>query len=126
MIMELSERLQNFLKDHQQYHYDMTVELAQIPAPSNHEEKRAQWVKNYFDSLGGTQSYIDKALNVVLPLNCDGCDEIVVFMAHMDVVFPDTTPLPLEVRDGKIFCPGICDDTANLTALLLVRFLVRI
>ena len=120
MSMELSERLQNFLKDHQQYHYDMTVELAQIPAPSNHEEKRAQWVKNYFDSLGGTQSYIDKALNVVLPLNCDGCDEIVVFMAHMDVVFPDTTPLPLEVRDGKIFCPGICDDTANLTALLLV------
>ncbi|MBQ3009209.1 MAG: M20/M25/M40 family metallo-hydrolase [Oscillospiraceae bacterium] len=98
----------------------MTVELAQIPAPSNKEEKRAQWVKNYFDSIGGTDSYIDKALNVVLPLNCEGCDEIVVFMAHMDVVFPDETPLPLEVRDGRIYCPGICDDTANLTALLLM------
>lgn len=120
MSMVLSERLEKFLAQHQQYHYDMTVELAQIPAPSNKEEKRARWVKNYFDSLGGTQSYIDKALNVVLPLNCDGCDEIVVFMAHMDVVFPDETPLPLEVRDGKIFCPGICDDTANLTALLLI------
>ncbi len=120
MNVELSEKLDKFLADHRQYHYDMTVELAQIPAPSNKEEKRAIWVKNYFDSLGGTDSYIDKALNVVLPLNCDDCDEIVVFMAHTDVVFPDETPLPLEVKDGRIYCPGICDDTANLTALLLI------
>ena len=118
--MILSEKVSSFLESHKQYHYNMTVELAQIPAPSNKEEKRAAWVKNYFDSLGGTQSYIDDALNVVLPLNCEGCDEIVVFMAHTDVVFPDETPLPLEVRDGKIFCPGICDDTANLTTLLLI------
>lgn len=120
MKIVLSERLEKYLSGHQQYHYDMTVELAQIPAPSNKEEKRARWIKNYFDSLGGTQSYIDSALNVVLPLNCDGCDEITVFMAHTDVVFPDETPLPLSVGDGKIYCPGICDDTANLTALLLI------
>ncbi len=120
MNVTLSEKLEKFLTDHRQYHYDMTVELAQIPAPSNKEEKRAAWVKNYFDSLGGTDSYIDSALNVVLPLNCDGCDEIVVFMAHTDVVFPDETPLPLEVKDGRIYCPGICDDTANLTSLLLI------
>ncbi|MBP0980280.1 MAG: M20/M25/M40 family metallo-hydrolase, partial [Oscillospiraceae bacterium] len=116
----LSEKVLNFLEENRQYHYDMTLELAQVPAPSNKEEKRAAWVKNFFDSLGGTQSYIDDALNVVLPLNCEGCDEITVFMAHMDVVFPDETPLPLEVRDGKVFCPGICDDTANLTTLLLM------
>ncbi len=120
MSIVLSERLENFLADNRKHHYDITVELAQIPAPSNKEEKRARWVKNYFDSLGGTQSYIDDALNVVLPLNCENCNEIVVFMAHTDVVFPDETPLPLEVRDGKIHCPGICDDTANLTTLLLI------
>ena len=61
MSIVLSERLQKFLGEHQQYHYDMTVELAQIPAPSNKEEKRARWVKNWFDSLGATHSYIDKA-----------------------------------------------------------------
>ncbi len=120
MNIILSEKLQKFLSDHQQYHYDMTIELAQVPAPSNKEEQRAQWVKNWLDSQGGTDSYIDQALNVVLPLNCERCDEIVVFMAHMDVVFPDESPLPLEVKDGKIYCPGICDDTANLTTLLLI------
>ncbi len=120
MKVALSERVEKFLAENQKHHFDITVELAQIPAPSNKEEKRAKWVKNYFDSLGGTDSYIDSALNVVLPLNCENCDEIVVFMAHTDVVFPDETPLPLEVKDGRIYCPGICDDTANLTALLLI------
>ncbi|MBQ3588031.1 MAG: M20/M25/M40 family metallo-hydrolase [Oscillospiraceae bacterium] len=120
MNIALSERLQAYLEENRQFHYDTTVELAQIPAPSNKEEKRAQWVKEYFDRYGGTDSYIDSALNCVLPLNCEGCDEIVVFMAHTDVVFPDETPLPLEVRDGRIYCPGISDDTANVTALLLI------
>ena len=120
MSVVLSERLSKFLSDNEKYQLDITMELAQIPAPSNKEEKRALWVKNYFDSYGGTQSYIDKALNVVLPINCESQEEIVVFMAHTDVVFPDETPLPLKLEDGKIFCPGICDDTANLTGLLIL------
>lgn len=40
-------------------------------------------------------------------------------MAHSDVVFPDTDPLSLKVENGKIFCPGIGDDTANVIALLM-------
>lgn len=119
MNVQFSQRLNKFLEENQQHHLDITLELAQIPAPSNKEEKRAQWVKNYFDSLGGTNSYIDKALNVVLPLNCENCDEIVVFMAHLDVVFPDETPLPLKIENGKAYCPGITDDTANVTGLLM-------
>ncbi len=120
MNIEFSQRLSEFLEKNKQYHYNMTIELAQIPAPSNREEKRAHWVKNYFDNLGGTNSYIDDALNVVLPFNCENSNDITVFMAHLDVVFPNEDNLPLEVRDGKIFCPGICDDTANVTGMLLI------
>jgi acetylornithine deacetylase/succinyl-diaminopimelate desuccinylase-like protein len=64
--------------------------------------------------------YIDEALNVIYPVNCDGDHPITIYMAHSDVVFPDTDPLPLRVEDGKIFCPGIGDDTANAVALLMV------
>ena len=39
-------------------------------------------------------------------------------MAHSDVVFPDTTPLPLKIENGRIYCPGVGDDTANAVALL--------
>ncbi len=120
MAIKLSDRCEKFLSDNRQFEFDTLLELAVIPAPSNQEEKRAEWVKKYFDSYGGTQSYIDEHCNVVLPINCDGCDEITVIMAHTDVVQPDTTPYPLKVEDGKICCPGIGDDTANLMALLMV------
>lgn len=116
----ISERLEKFLEENKQFHYDMTCELGKIASPSNHEEKRARWIKKYFDSYGGTQSYIDSHLNVVLPINCDGCDEITVVMAHTDVVFPDTEELPMKIDGDKICCPGIGDDTANLTTLLLI------
>ena len=42
-----------------------------------------------------------------------------VFMAHMDVVFPDETELPLRVEGGRIYCPGVGDNTACLVCLLL-------
>ena len=49
--------------------YEETVSLlktlCQIPAPSNHEELRAQWIKNWLDALGAQGVYIDSALNVV-------------------------------------------------------------
>ncbi|MCI5489551.1 MAG: M20/M25/M40 family metallo-hydrolase [Enterocloster aldenensis] len=40
-------------------------------------------------------------------------------MAHTDVVFPDEEELPLRVEEGRIYCPGVGDDTACLVSLLL-------
>lgn len=44
---------------------------------------------------------------------------LIVFIAHMDVVFPDLTELPLREQDGRIYCPGVGDDTANLAVMLM-------
>jgi acetylornithine deacetylase/succinyl-diaminopimelate desuccinylase-like protein len=41
-------------------------------------------------------------------------------MAHIDVVFPDLTPLPLFEDGDRLCCPGVGDDTANLVAMLMV------
>ena len=116
--MELTKEMTAWADAHDQEHYDLLLELAQIPAPSNDEGKRAEYVKNKLESWGAEGVYIDEALNVVYPIGCDGDKSIAVFMAHSDVVFPDTEALPLEVRDGKIFCPGIGDDTASVVSLL--------
>lgn len=103
--------------------YEETIELlktlAAIPAPSHHEEKRAQFCLEWFKANGGDNAYIDDALNVVLPIGCDGCNEITVIEAHTDVVFPDTEPFEV-IDDGvKLHCPGIGDDTANLTVMMM-------
>lgn len=97
----------------------LLLTLAQIPAPSGSEEKRAEFVKSWLDSCGAEGVYTDEALNVIYPLNVTEENPLLVFAAHSDVVFPDTAPLPLRIEDGKIFCPGAGDDTASVAALLM-------
>lgn len=117
--MNITPSVLQYLDDHNQEAFDLLIELAQIPAPSHHEEKRAEFCKQWLKKQGAKGVYIDDALNVVYPVNCEGNNPIVVFMAHSDVVFPDTTPLPLRIEDGKIYCPGIGDDTASVVAMLM-------
>lgn len=96
----------------------LLTELARIPAPSNQEELRAEFCLNWLRSQGAENPYIDEALNVIYPIGDDGGNDLMVFMAHSDVVFPDTTPLPLKIENGRIYCPGVGDDTANAVALM--------
>ena len=53
-------------------------------------------------------------------------EEVVICMAHMDVVFPDTTPFTIQERDGLWYTPGILDDNANLVCMLMAaRYIVK-
>ncbi len=45
--------------------------------------------------------------------------DLVVFVAHTDVVFPDLDLFPVREDEGRLYAPGIGDDTANLVNLLL-------
>ena len=117
--MELTKEILEYIDNHRQEGYDLLLELAQIPAPSNHEEKRAAFCKAWLDSQGAEGVYIDDALNVIYPIGCTDSNDLVVFMAHSDVVFPDTDLLPLIIDGDRICCPGVGDDTANVAALLM-------
>lgn len=100
--------------------------LAVIPAPSHHEEKRVEFVKNWMEQQGAEGVYVDEALNVIWPVNVTEDNDIYVFMAHTDVVFPDTDPLPFHEDEEKMYAPGVGDDTACLTVLLhAARYFLR-
>lgn len=117
--MKLEQSVLEFIDAHRQEAYDLLLDLARIPAPSNHEEKRAVFCRDWLECQGAAGVYIDDALNVVYPVGCAGNKPVTAFLAHSDVVFPDTDPLPLSVENGRIFCPGIGDDTANAAALMM-------
>jgi len=124
--MKLTENVYNYIREHSEEAFSLLTQLAQIPAPSHHEERRASFCLNWLKQHGAEDAYIDDALNVLCPIGCTQEKELVVFMAHSDVVFPDTTPLPLSVSDGKLYCPGVGDDTANVVALLMAaRYIVQ-
>ena len=118
--MTLSNDLLQYIDSHAAEAFRLLCELAQIPAPSSHEERRAQFCLDWLRSKGAEGTYIDEALNVIYPIADTGENELMVFMAHSDVVFPDTDPLPLKIENGRISCPGVGDDTANAVALLTV------
>ena len=124
--MNLTNEILSSIESHADEALALLTELAQIPAPSNHEERRAQFCLGWLRSKGAENAYIDEALNVVYPIGDTGENDLTVFMAHSDVVFPDTAPLPLRVENGRIYCPGVGDDTANAVALLTAaEFIAR-
>ena len=103
--------------------------LARIPAPSGHEERRAEFIRDWLLEQGAPVGAVrvDDAKNVILSLpgGREG-DGLAVFAAHTDVVFPDTDPLPLAESETRLLAPGVGDDTANLVGLLLAaRYLLR-
>ena len=119
-------QIQKFIKDNTDSLYSILKALCLIPAPSGSEEKRAAYCLNWLKDNGAENAYIDDALNVVFPWCIEESKDITVFAAHTDTVFPDTAPMPYEEKDGKVFCPGVGDDTAHVAILLLTaKFFVQ-
>ena len=115
----LTPQALRYIEENQQSLVDLIAHLCTIPAPSNHEEQRAAFCKKWLEDAGATGVFIDDALNVIFPLGCESDGPVSVFMDHTDTVFPDTEPFTPRIEDGKMHCPGVGDDTANLATLLL-------
>ena len=116
----LSAEAKQFIDSHKEEAFELLKTIAQIPSPSNHEERRMEFCKKWLEDMGAEGVYTDEALNVVYPVGVKENGPVVVFMAHTDVVFPDTDPLPWKEEGGKLCCPGVGDDTANLVNILMI------
>lgn len=120
----MSELLPRELKDYIDSNQDTLVKLldtmCRIPAPSNKEELRAEFVRDWFEKEGCTGAYIDSALNVIYPFHCEKGTDLLAFTAHLDTVFPDMEPFDV-IYDGDIMrCPGVGDNTSNLAIMMLL------
>lgn len=120
------DTIRAYAAEHLQELQQLTEQLCHIPAPSGHERARATFCKAWLESHGAKAVRLDEADNAVLELCEEGSEELTVLMAHTDTVFPDTEPMPMHYADGRLWCPGVCDDTANLAVLLMTaRFLLE-
>ena len=126
LSFELSEKVKKYLAESHDELIELIEDLCKIPAPSHHEEARAEFCKNWLEKNGAEGVYIDEALNVIYPIGCDGKDDIVVFLAHTDTVFPDTEPMPLWKDDEYIYSPGVGDDTARVALMfMLAKYIAK-
>lgn len=123
---EQKQKIENFTEHHKEMTLELLKQLTAIPAPSHYEEKKAAFVLQWLKKQGADAAYMDNVYNVVFPYNCEEANEIIVFMAHTDVVFPDKDPFTVTEIGDKLYAPGIQDDNANLANLLMcIKFLLE-
>ena len=94
------------------------VSLTEINAPSGKERERAEAVRKVLQSFKLDKVYFDSKGNLIAIRKGTGGAKPVVFDAHLDTVFQEGLKIKAEIRDGKIFAPGVGDDTRNVEAIL--------
>ena len=78
---------------------DLFCSLAEIPSPSMHEEKVAEWIKNYCDNEG-IYCRFDDFKNVIINIPAtDSSKEPLMLSAHMDVI-GDNSPVKTYVDEN--------------------------
>jgi tripeptide aminopeptidase len=103
--------------DHERSIEDLKM-LTEIEAPPFKEQKRAEAFLARVKALGLADAKIDAEGNVVALRKGTGNGPKLLVSAHLDTVFPAGTDVKVKERDGKLYAPGISDDTRGLSVLL--------
>ena len=94
------------------------IEITEINAPSGKEAERAAFIERLLRSYKSLEVRRDSAGNVIAVRKGAGGGPAVVIDAHMDTVFQEGLKIKAAERDGRIYAPGIGDDTRNVEAML--------
>lgn len=92
--------------------------MTQIPSPPFKERVRAEYFLSRLKALGLSDAHIDSEGNAIGIRKGTGNGPRLVVSAHLDTVFPEGTDVTVKERDGKLYAPGIADDTRGLAVLL--------
>lgn len=96
----------------------MWREITEIAAPSGAESRRADRIEQLLREAGASEVRRDEAGNVIATRRGSGGGASLVFDAHIDTVFPESTDLTTRVESGRIYAPGVGDNARNVAALI--------
>src|SRR5687767_4482923 len=93
------------------------IAITEINAPSKQEQERAKFIESLLRKHKLDIRY-DEVGNLIATRKGTGGGPVAVFDAHMDTVFQPGLKIKATVRDGRVYAPGVGDDTRNIEALL--------
>ena len=93
------------------------IAITEINAPSKQEQERAKYIESLLRKYNVDVRY-DEAGNLIATRKGTGGGPVTVFDAHMDTVFQPGLKIKAKVKDGRVYAPGVGDDTRNIEALL--------
>lgn len=104
---------------------ELAIRIQQIPAPTFHEQKRAQFVHDLFAGEGLSDICIDDTGNVFARWIGDGTEMPLIVSAHLDTVFPIETNLRVARGSELIHGPGLGDNSLGVAALFGLLWSLR-
>jgi acetylornithine deacetylase/succinyl-diaminopimelate desuccinylase-like protein len=94
------------------------IELTEIPAPPFKESRRAERFAELLREAGLTDVRIDQEGNAIGRRPGRTGKRTVAYSAHLDTVFPEGTDVTVHVEDGRMYAPGIGDNSRGLVTVL--------
>jgi len=120
----VKEGLDYFSRCEDEY-VELITQIVQVPAPSNEEQQRSEFLKSTMETMGFPFVKRDEVGNVLALFPGKDDSKTIVSMVHMDTVFPFDTDLSVK-RDGNILAaPGVSDNSASLACMLLLGKVFR-
>jgi tripeptide aminopeptidase len=95
------------------------MEATRVAAPPFGETARAVWLAERFRELGLEDVHLDEVGNV-FGIRPGYGKRLVALSAHIDTVFPATTPLNIRREGSRLYGPGVSDNGAGIAAMLAV------
>lgn len=114
----LAQKLFSFLEKNREKVIEEWIYLTEIPAPSGHEEKRAEYLKRQFEAAGLDEVFVDLSGNVIGIWRGSQKGRKIIMSAHMDTVFQGVGEIKVKREENVLKAPGIGDDTASLVNIL--------
>ncbi|MGQ0646062.1 MAG: M20/M25/M40 family metallo-hydrolase [Gemmatimonadaceae bacterium] len=103
------------------------VALAEIPAPTSQEERRASWVAAAFARLGYhvERDNVGNVIACAFRSSRTSDEPPVVVCAHLDTVFSSSIEHRVEQRGNRYVGPGIGDNARGLAGMLAIARVLR-
>lgn len=117
---ELVKQGLNYLESDQDNTLFDQKEICAIPAPPFKEKVRGEYYLQRLSALRLKDVRMDTEGNVLGMRPGTGNGPTLVVTAHLDTVFPEGTDTTVKEKEGKLYAPGIADDTRSLAALLSI------
>jgi len=99
------------------------MEVSRVAAPPFGETARGEWLAGRFRELGLSDVQMDEVGNVFGVRPGYG-SRFVSLSAHIDTVFPATTPLNIRQQGTRLYGPGVSDNAAGIVAMLAVASVI--
>jgi acetylornithine deacetylase/succinyl-diaminopimelate desuccinylase-like protein len=104
---------------------ELAIQIQQIPAPTFHEQKRAEFILGLFSREGLKDVCMDETGSVFARLVGQGRGKSLIVSAHMDTVFPLDTDLRVTRGSELIHGPGLGDNSLGVAALFGLIWALR-